>query len=135
MHMVINEQLEQMENDRLPHITWCPTGKLAHLPLHAAGIYKDPFGPRVFDFVVSSYTPSLTAFIHGRDGVARRSSVPKVLLVTQPETPEQSPLPGTAKERATLLKVYMKSEILRTIIDTGNTWKYRFPVIEPNNPE
>ena len=37
--------------------------------------------------------------------------------------------------RATLLKVYMESEILRTIIDIGNTWKYRFPVIKPNNPE
>lgn len=37
--------------------------------------------------------------------------------------------------RATLLKVYMNSEILRTIIDIGNTWKYWFPVSKSNNPE
>ncbi|KZV65988.1 hypothetical protein PENSPDRAFT_756016 [Peniophora sp. CONT] len=71
----------------LPHITWCPTGPLAYLPLHAAGIYKDKFGPRVFDFVVSSYTPSLTALLRSCEGVAKCCSTPELLLVTQPATP------------------------------------------------
>ncbi|CCO36811.1 hypothetical protein BN14_10957 [Rhizoctonia solani AG-1 IB] len=46
----------------LPHVTWCPTGALSFLPLHAAGDYGPP-GSRVFDYVVSSYTPTLTALL------------------------------------------------------------------------
>ncbi|KAG8739617.1 hypothetical protein FRC10_005388 [Ceratobasidium sp. 414] len=44
----------------LPHITWCTTGPLSFLPLHAAGCYEEP-GPRVFDYITSSYTPTLSA--------------------------------------------------------------------------
>ncbi|KAF8752417.1 TPR-like protein [Rhizoctonia solani] len=46
----------------LPHITWCPTGTLSFLPLHAAGDYSQP-GCKVFNYVVSSYTPTLTALL------------------------------------------------------------------------
>ncbi|KAG9120234.1 hypothetical protein FRC07_004356, partial [Ceratobasidium sp. 392] len=34
----------------LPHVTWCTTGPLAFLPLHAAGLYDVPHS-RAFDFV------------------------------------------------------------------------------------
>ncbi|MCT2587921.1 CHAT domain-containing protein [Actinophytocola gossypii] len=40
---------------------WCPIGIAAELPLHAAGRHRDRTGQTVFDRVVSSYTPSLTA--------------------------------------------------------------------------
>ncbi|MEU4344587.1 CHAT domain-containing protein [Nocardia sp. NPDC023852] len=40
---------------------WCPIGITAQLPLHAAGRHRDGAGQTVFDRVVSSYTPSLTA--------------------------------------------------------------------------
>ncbi|QRV92270.1 CHAT domain protein [Ceratobasidium sp. AG-Ba] len=43
----------------LPHVTWCTTGALSFLPLHAAGSYGDS-GSHVFDHVVSSYTPALS---------------------------------------------------------------------------
>ncbi|KAG9120355.1 hypothetical protein FRC07_004182, partial [Ceratobasidium sp. 392] len=36
--------------NELPHVTWCTTGPLAFLPLHAAGLYDVPHS-RVFDFV------------------------------------------------------------------------------------
>ena len=39
---------------------------LAHLPIHAAGIYasdKSHAGPCVSDFVVSSYTPTVSTLI------------------------------------------------------------------------
>jgi CHAT domain-containing protein len=47
---------------QLPHITWCPTGPLTSLPLHADGIYE--FGrPRLYNHAISSYTPSLSALL------------------------------------------------------------------------
>ncbi|KAI0033293.1 CHAT domain-containing protein [Vararia minispora EC-137] len=45
--------------DNLRRISWCPSGSLTTLPLHAAGIYASP-GPKIFDFIVPSYKPSLT---------------------------------------------------------------------------
>ena len=64
------------------------------LPLHAAGIYSDPEGPRAFNSVVSSYTPSLSALKSGAEGTASPSTaVPSVLVVTQPDTIGQPRLP------------------------------------------
>lgn len=50
--------LDQVADSRL---WWCPIGVAAGLPLHAAGRHRDGAGQTVFDRVVSSYTPSLTA--------------------------------------------------------------------------
>ncbi|KDN34753.1 hypothetical protein RSAG8_12162, partial [Rhizoctonia solani AG-8 WAC10335] len=44
----------------LPRITWCTTGPLSFLPLHASGCYDQP-GERVFHYAISSYTPTVTA--------------------------------------------------------------------------
>jgi len=63
----------------LPHITWCPTGPLAFLPLHAAGMYTDG-GQAIMDYVVSSYTTTLEALTSARDVVA---TTPTTLVVTQ----------------------------------------------------
>ncbi|VDC05884.1 unnamed protein product [Peniophora sp. CBMAI 1063] len=110
-----------MENDRLPHITWCPTGWLAYLPLHAAGLYNEAFGPRVFDFVVSSYAPSLSALIRScHKPVHCSGAAPRMLLVTQSATPGQSALPGTIRERENLLQALAPSDIETTILDGGD---------------
>ncbi|CAE7229967.1 unnamed protein product [Rhizoctonia solani] len=83
------------QTDNLPHITWCPTGAMTFLPLHAAGDYDQPRS-RVFDYVVSSYTPTLTALLesapHSHNGDCR------VLAVGQANTPGHAPLPGTTME-------------------------------------
>ncbi|KZV62883.1 TPR-like protein [Peniophora sp. CONT] len=86
------------QNDRLPYIIWCPTGPLMQLPLHAAGIYDEPDGPRVYDFVVSSYIPTLSALARGIHAVAEPYATRGVLIVTQPSTPDHTPLPGTVLE-------------------------------------
>ncbi|VDB87837.1 unnamed protein product [Peniophora sp. CBMAI 1063] len=101
----------------MPHITWCPTGPLTQLPLHAAGIYSDPLGPRAFDFVVSSYTPSLTAAKRCAEGVVKRQPTPSVLIVTQPATPGLSPLPGTRTEGRCLQNVLDKAHISSSIFE------------------
>ncbi|KAJ6524356.1 TPR-like protein [Mycena capillaripes] len=86
----------------LQRIWWCLTGPLAFLPIHAAGLYEDsqPSGSKLSDFVISSYTPSLTALISGYQ--ARPASEPqrafKLLTVAQPFTDGQSDLPGTLAE-------------------------------------
>ncbi|TEB19792.1 hypothetical protein FA13DRAFT_1843468 [Coprinellus micaceus] len=53
---------DQRHGNKAPRIWWCPTGALSFLPLHAAGTY----GPgtkseTVLDYVVSSYTPTVSA--------------------------------------------------------------------------
>lgn len=48
------------------------------------------------DFLVSSYTPTLTALLAVQQRLQRSSC--KLLTVIQPNTPNQKPLPGTKKE-------------------------------------
>ncbi|KAI0310888.1 CHAT domain-containing protein [Amylostereum chailletii] len=97
-------EVSSMHRCNIPHLTWCATGPLAFLPLHAAGIY-DEAGPKVFEFVVSSYTPTLSALLEaGRRGHSR-SPTPSVLAVSQPGTPGQSSLPGTVEEIAAVKEI------------------------------
>ncbi|CAE6494962.1 unnamed protein product [Rhizoctonia solani] len=94
-------------SDNLPHITWCPTGALSFLPLHAAGDYDQP-GSRVYDYVVSSYTPTLTALLECTPTSLNRNS--GILAVGQAATPGQSRLPGTATE-ISLVKAHTQHKV------------------------
>ncbi|CAE6437786.1 unnamed protein product, partial [Rhizoctonia solani] len=91
--------LKDDPTDDLPHITWCPTGAVTFLPLHAAGDYDQPRS-RVFDHVISSYTPTLAALLSSTPTVLNRA--PQVLAIGQAETPGRSPLHGTTRELASL---------------------------------
>ncbi|KAI0085860.1 CHAT domain-containing protein [Irpex rosettiformis] len=101
----------------LPHVTWCPTGPLTFLPLHAAGIYpgdKKSRGPPqcVTDIAVSSYTPTLEALLKPRTRVAPTLQDPRVLIVSQPDTPGCSSIPGTTTEAATVMSLVGQSKVL-----------------------
>jgi hypothetical protein len=62
-----------MQDGPPPRIWWCVSGAASFLPIHAAGIYdKDEPGHAISDFVISSYTPSLSALIEARDKVLHR---------------------------------------------------------------
>ncbi|MBF6336503.1 CHAT domain-containing protein [Nocardia abscessus] len=66
MHAVLEWLWDTTAGPVLDRVTtsrlwWCPIGITAQLPLHAAGRHRDGVGQTVFDRVVSSYTPSLTA--------------------------------------------------------------------------
>ncbi|KAG9088894.1 hypothetical protein FRC06_001797 [Ceratobasidium sp. 370] len=80
--------------DELPHITWCTTGPLAFLPLHAAGNYDQPHA-RIFNYVVSSYTPTLSALCRP---APTPSNFRGILAVGQAASVGTSPLPGTVVE-------------------------------------
>ncbi|KAA1473540.1 hypothetical protein DENSPDRAFT_780272 [Dentipellis sp. KUC8613] len=91
------------ELNAFPHITWCATGPLAFLPIHAAGIYKQsPLQQKehIFDYVVSSYTPTLTALLSPdeRSPSKLHYTGARLLAISQPNTPGQRPLPGTKDE-------------------------------------
>jgi CHAT domain-containing protein len=82
----------------MPHITWCLTGPLTFLPIHAAGCYDTKDAPKIFDYVVSSYTPTLTALLSARRHPPKSNQAPRLLAISQPATPHQMPLPGTIAE-------------------------------------
>ena len=105
---------------RLPRIHWCPTGSLMQLPLHAAGRYNldhSALDQHTYDFVISSYTPSLSALRRSFDGLATQRSTPHLLVVTQPATPGQSPLPGTADEGTRLAKIFSMPHFSSNALD------------------
>ncbi|KZV76187.1 hypothetical protein PENSPDRAFT_747881 [Peniophora sp. CONT] len=82
-------------SDLLPHITWCPTGPLTQLPLHAAGIY---------DFFEGTLLRS-----HEDLRARPPPSRPNVLVVAQPETPGYAALPHTRHESERISNVLTNS--------------------------
>ncbi|QRV96051.1 CHAT domain protein [Ceratobasidium sp. AG-Ba] len=78
----------------LPRVTWCTTGPFAFLPLHAAGDYSKP-GKRAFDYVVSSYTPTISALLRPTPTV---TDFKGMIAVGQANASGSAPLPGTVKE-------------------------------------
>ncbi|KAK6977327.1 CHAT domain-containing protein [Favolaschia claudopus] len=82
------------------HIWWCPTGPLAFLPIHAAGLYDEDksFGSKLSDFVISSYTPSLSALIEGHRQRLESQPELQLLALSQPSATGQSHIPGTQEE-------------------------------------
>ncbi|KAG9122725.1 hypothetical protein FRC07_000766 [Ceratobasidium sp. 392] len=89
------------ETEELPHITWCISGSIGLLPLHAAGIY-DGSEPKskAFNYMVSSYTPDLSTLLRERS----TGSFQGVLMVGQTATRGQARLPGTVDELANIEK-------------------------------
>ncbi|THU83021.1 TPR-like protein [Dendrothele bispora CBS 962.96] len=96
----IEQALYENAHHSLPHITWCATGALAFLPLHAAGIYSDPRkNVNISDFAVSSYTTTLTAMLGSISKPKQGpTETPSVFIVSQPDAPGLPSLPGTMKE-------------------------------------
>ncbi|CUA78376.1 DNA double-strand break repair Rad50 ATPase [Pyrococcus horikoshii OT3] [Rhizoctonia solani] len=88
---------DSVSQDRLPHITWCPTGPLSFLPLHAAGDYSQPRS-RIYNYAISSYTPTLSALIPSAPRAQNFKY--RLLAVGQATTPDHPPLPGTNTELA-----------------------------------
>ncbi|KAI0083507.1 CHAT domain-containing protein [Irpex rosettiformis] len=107
----------------LPHVTWCPTGPLVFLPLHAAGIYPSDDrisapSQTIMDIAVSSYAPTLEALLKPRTKVTPAGQDPRVLIVSQPDTPGGSPIPGTTTEAAIVMSLVGES---KTLDDAGGT--------------
>src|ERR1700761_3734970 len=92
---------QDSSSDTKPRLWWCPTGILSFLPFHAAGLYGPhaPTGSKLSEFVISSYTPTLTALLNASEDSPSPSSKPQLLIVAETSSDGQIPLPGTRKER------------------------------------
>ncbi|KAJ3520275.1 hypothetical protein NMY22_g12827 [Coprinellus aureogranulatus] len=83
----------------LPRIWWCPTGPLTFLPLHAAGDYGRSKPDGVFNYAVSSYTPTVTALTQRvKNSQADPESTCGIFLTSQPNAIPKCCIPGTSKE-------------------------------------
>ncbi|KAG9115770.1 hypothetical protein FRC07_007508 [Ceratobasidium sp. 392] len=83
------------DSDALPHITWCTTGALSSLPIHAAGDYSDP-STVLPNLAISSYSPTLAAL--GRS-ISASSTFSGILAVGHASSVRGlSALPGTKAE-------------------------------------
>ncbi|KAG8927516.1 hypothetical protein FRC02_008088 [Tulasnella sp. 418] len=94
------ETLQAIGIPKGSRIWWCPTSKLASLPLHAAGPHRGS-KPNLPDIYVCSYTPTLTALITGLRIQKEESTAsvnPTLLLVAQPEAPGQAPIQSVIEE-------------------------------------
>ncbi|KEP45577.1 putative aromatic di-alanine and TPR containing protein [Rhizoctonia solani 123E] len=89
--------VSSISSAELPHVTWCTTGELTGLPLHAAGLY-DSDQPGTFDLVVSSYTPTLNALLVSFHKPFETFS--GILAVGQADTPGFPRISNTVAELA-----------------------------------
>jgi len=85
-------------------------GPLAFLPLHAAGIYgstreeRPPPGSCIFDFAVSSYTPTVTALLR----IVKDPQPPQpasLLIIGQPNKPGYSAIKGITEEMDAIWRI------------------------------
>ena len=96
--------------ERLPHLTWCTTGPLAFLPLHAAGDYRSK--SCISDFVVSSYTPTLDMLLKANSNIPASLFGDSVLLVSQPHTNGYSKIPGADRECNRVSEKFSRGTVL-----------------------
>ncbi|KIY68287.1 hypothetical protein CYLTODRAFT_443476 [Cylindrobasidium torrendii FP15055 ss-10] len=104
----------------LPHITWCTTGALAFLPLHAAGRYEDGVEGNAFDSTISSYAPTLASLLV-TPRVSDNAVPPRIAIVAQPDTPYATPLSGTIDEANRLAALFAPSTNRLLIGKDGTT--------------
>ncbi|KAI0917787.1 hypothetical protein AcV7_007105 [Taiwanofungus camphoratus] len=98
-----------------PRLWWCATGPFAFLPIHAAGIYNPEDGELecVSDYVISSYTPTLSTLLLPP---AASANVFKMFVAIQPEIPNEPRLglPHT-REELTAIRGCVPTEGLVTL--------------------
>ncbi|KAF8132496.1 CHAT domain-containing protein, partial [Boletus edulis] len=105
----------------LSRIFWCPTGPFIFLPFHAAGLYDSEYsapGHKVFDFVVSSYVPTLSILAPSRNIHVAHNDDFRLLAVRQPPTDGQlSRLPGVHTELQHIKEVIRNSASACTFLE------------------
>ena len=100
-----------VSDDNWPHVWWITTGiSFDNMPLHAAGrhvvaSHETIPNDTVLDRVMSSYSSSIKAIIHGRRHSIKKSLVQRskdALLIAMQDTPKQSALSYAQDEIAVL---------------------------------
>lgn len=107
---------KQIGRDR-PRLHWCPVGDFTSLPLHAAGRHTGQTKICTSDFVVSSYTPSLSALIKTRTGYTPISNKSmKTVVLAEANAVGFRPLPKVEAE-VEAVAGKMKSASVECVVD------------------
>jgi CHAT domain-containing protein len=103
-----------------PRLHWCSTGDFAFLPIHAAGIYEGPVSDRVCcsDYVVSSYTPTLSALLNAQNK-APQTAPSRLDILTVGED---------ARALPTMPRLWFVERELTTVEDTAKASKHECSV-------
>ncbi|KAF8817644.1 hypothetical protein BYT27DRAFT_7247186 [Phlegmacium glaucopus] len=106
-------------------IWWCPTGPLAFLPLHAAGVYGSTYerGSCISDFVVSSYIPTVRSLNDKFISSSTSSKCTSIVLISQPNTPGLSSIPSTRKETHGLRELMQGTAIDALLLEDSKATK------------
>ncbi|KAG8918211.1 hypothetical protein FRC02_002545 [Tulasnella sp. 418] len=99
---IVEPIVEELRNLKVAfgsRIWWCPTYALSLLPIHAAGPYRRG-KLNLFDMYISSYTSTLSALARSIDGGAKapHTTIPRLLVVAQPTTPDLAEIPYVREE-------------------------------------
>ncbi|KAF8642082.1 hypothetical protein AX16_009698 [Volvariella volvacea WC 439] len=98
MNVDIVDDYAEPDIHNLTRVWWCPIGPFASLPLHAAGDYSRR-GQQVFNYVISSYTPTVSALLtQRRESPIHEMDQVRLLAVIQSASDTGFPLPGTHEE-------------------------------------
>jgi CHAT domain-containing protein len=82
---------QKEESASRPRIHWCPTGEFTFLPLHAAGVYEGAYQDSLSNYVVSSYTPTISALLRARaTPICLTPSSTQLLLVAEKHAKEEN---------------------------------------------
>ncbi|KAF6751383.1 CHAT domain-containing protein [Ephemerocybe angulata] len=99
----------QAPTSLLLRVWWCPTGPLSFLPIHAAGIYGAQDSQCLPHYVISSYTPSVSALSEiVRNSTSTKNPFSGLFMTSQPNVPAASPIPGTTKEVQDIYDLFLK---------------------------
>ncbi|CAE6532907.1 unnamed protein product [Rhizoctonia solani] len=104
-------------SNTLPHICWCPSGPSAtFLPLHAAGDYSRDSEHWAMTHVISTYTPTISSLLRSLERVSHNNARDaRLLLISQPASPPNLPLPGVVVERDRILATFGEIEGLSNV--------------------
>jgi CHAT domain-containing protein len=99
-------------------VWWCPIGPLSSLPLHASGTYSGSSQDNIGNYIISSYTPTMTALYRlltktpsFRDPL---ESKPKISLLAQPTSAGLAPLTN-ARIEVDLIKTVLPVESVMSL--------------------
>ncbi|RXW18414.1 hypothetical protein EST38_g7439 [Candolleomyces aberdarensis] len=111
-------------NSPRKRIWWCTTGPLVFLPIHAAGIYTKGDTQTIFDYVVSSYIPTVSS-LSQREKSSRRNTSQNngLLMVSQPNAKNLPPIPGVKKEMALVQSILEEHGVRNSIIESAAATK------------
>ncbi|MGQ4390136.1 CHAT domain-containing protein [Streptomyces sp. SAS_270] len=118
--------------DPLPRVWWCPTNRLALLPLHSAGRYprhrtSPGTSPQSESLscvparAVSSYISTLTALRRARERGEDGGGFGGLLAVGMPQTPGRPPLPEVEREYEELRARFPRGAPVNTLIGPDAT--------------